>query len=87
MLEHFKEAFPHKFEAQLLKLNDINTALGKTAVLVLFFKSELQQSMTLSRLGHMTDRNDSTARVKKLTRQNERHFMKLFATFKLIKKG
>ena len=43
VLEHFKESFAPKIESYLLKINDIDTAIGKARVLVLLFKSELPQ--------------------------------------------
>ena len=37
VLEHFKAYFPAKIEAQLIKNNDIYTAIGKSRVLALLF--------------------------------------------------
>ena len=43
VLEHIKEAFPTKIEAQILEKEDIDVAIGKARILVLFLKSELRQ--------------------------------------------
>ena len=38
VLEHFKEAFPPKIEAESLKVGDTDIAIGKARVPVLVFK-------------------------------------------------
>ena len=55
VLENFKEAFPSKIEAHILKKDDIDTAIGKARGLVLLFKSELPQSMSSSVLAHIKE--------------------------------
>ena len=61
MLEHLKEAFPPMIETQIPKIDYIDTTTGTARVLVLLFKLELPQSMSLSMLVHMTDRNNNTS--------------------------
>ena len=43
VLEHLKEAFPSKIEAQLLGIEDIDAAIGKARVVVLLFMSECNE--------------------------------------------
>ena len=38
--EHFNESLPSKIESQLLKIDNIDVAIGKAQVLVLMFKSK-----------------------------------------------
>ena len=41
VLEHFKEVFPTKIEAQLLEINDTRMVIGKVRVLILLLRNEI----------------------------------------------
>ena len=75
-----EQAFTPKIEAQLLEINDTDTAIGKARVL-LIFKFDLPQSVCSSMLADMTDRNDNTSYTEQPynTKPNTLHFIKLFA--------
>ena len=59
VLGHFKEGLPPKIEVQLLEIDDINGAMDKPRVFVLFFKLEIPQASGSSVLAYMTDRTDT----------------------------
>ena len=62
-LENFKRALLPEIEANLLGINDIDTAIEEMRIPILLFESDLPQYMSLSMLTCITDRKeDSTCK-------------------------
>ena len=76
VLEYVKEAFSPMTEAQLFKIDDINTAIGKARVLGLLFKSTPPQPMSSLMLAHMTDRYDNADGIEQSSKTKPNTFHK-----------